>query len=105
MNLCLLHTEACELLNSYIFRNFVSSFVSYDVGYSINFVLELTKQTESMDLLNDQEGKKTVTVDQTDSSTVSVNRPAEPNTEDMELDEEQLDIISGGGDGNKLIIG
>ena len=58
-----------------------------------------------MDLLNDQKDKKTVIANQTDSSTVSGNRPAEPNTEDMELNEEQLDIISGGGDGNKLIIG
>lgn len=53
-----------------------------------------------MNVSNDQKGKKTVIVDQTDQSTVSVKLPpAEPNLEDMELDEEQLDIISGGGDG------
>ena len=51
-----------------------------------------------MDVLNDQKGKKTVTADQTSVSTVSVNPSAEPNTEDMELNEEQLDIISGGAD-------
>lgn len=56
-----------------------------------------------MDSLNDQKGKKTVTTDQTDSSIVSVNPPAEPNTEDMELNEEQLDIISGG-DASKFLI-
>lgn len=51
-----------------------------------------------MSAQNDQKGKKTVIIDQTDPSTASVNRPVEPNLEDMELDEEQLDIISGGGD-------
>lgn len=35
-------------------------------------------------------------VDQTDSSTVFINIPAEPNMDDMELDENQLDIVSGG---------
>lgn len=35
-------------------------------------------------------------VDQTDNSTVFINIPAEPNMEDMELDENQLDIVSGG---------
>ncbi|GAB3224826.1 hypothetical protein GCM10027423_60900 [Spirosoma arcticum] len=80
-----------------MFRNFVSLFVSYDIEYSVNFVLTLTKQTEIMNSLNDQKGEKTVTADQTNASTVSVHPPAEPNTEDMELNEEQLDIISGGG--------
>ncbi len=51
-----------------------------------------------MDVLNDHKDKQTVTADQTNASTVSINPPAEPNTEDMELNEEQLDIISGGGD-------
>ncbi len=41
-------------------------------------------------------GKNLAFVDQTDSSTIFVNIPAEPNMDDMELDEEQLDIISGG---------
>lgn len=52
-----------------------------------------------MSLLNDPKDKKTVVADQTESSTASVNLPVEPNIEDMELNEEQLDIISGGGDG------
>lgn len=55
-----------------------------------------------MELLNDQMNKKTVIADQTDSSTVSINPPAESNTEDMELNEEQLDIISGGGGVNNF---
>ncbi len=52
-----------------------------------------------MSLLNDPKDKKTVVADQTESSTASVNLPVEPNIEDMELNEEQLDVISGGGDG------
>lgn len=41
-------------------------------------------------------GKNLSFVDQTDSSTIFVNIPAEPNMEDMELTEEQLDVVSGG---------
>lgn len=40
--------------------------------------------------------KNLVFVDQTDSSTIFINIPAEPNLEDMELNEDQLDIVSGG---------
>lgn len=58
-----------------------------------------------MELLSDQKGKKTVIADQTDSSTVSVNPPAEPNLEDMELNEDQLDIISGGNGTNPFAKG
>lgn len=81
-----------------MFVRFVGSFVSSVTESSVNFVLKLAKQTKIMNAQNDQKDKKTVIADQTDPSTVSVNRPAEPNTEDMELDEEQLDIISGGAD-------
>jgi hypothetical protein len=42
------------------------------------------------------EGKSIAVVDQSNSSTIFINIPAEPNTEDMELNEEQLDAISGG---------
>lgn len=40
--------------------------------------------------------KKIAIVDQTDSSTIFVNLPAEKSTADVELNEEQLDIIAGG---------
>ncbi len=46
------------------------------------------------------EGKTLIVKDQTDTSTIYLNIPAEPNLEDMELSEEQLEIIAGGGDGN-----
>lgn len=42
------------------------------------------------------EGKNIAFVDQTDSSTIFVNIPAEVNMEDVELNEEQLDLVAGG---------
>jgi len=46
------------------------------------------------------DGKTIVVRDQTDASIVYINIPAEPNMDDMELNEEQLEIIAGGGDIN-----
>lgn len=46
--------------------------------------------------INLPEGKKISVVDQSDASTIFINLPAEPNSEDMELNEEQLNIVSGG---------
>jgi hypothetical protein len=43
------------------------------------------------------EGKTLVINDQTDSSKIYVNIPTEPNIEDIELTENQLEIIAGGG--------
>ena len=48
--------------------------------------------------INLPQGKKISFVDQTDPSTFFINIPAEPNMEDMELNEEQLDVVSGGRD-------
>jgi hypothetical protein len=42
------------------------------------------------------EGKNIAFVDQTDSSTIFINIPAELIMDDVELNEEQLDIIAGG---------
>ncbi len=42
------------------------------------------------------EGKTLVVKDQTDNSTVYINIPAEPNLDDIELNEEQLEAVSGG---------
>ncbi|MBB4807381.1 hypothetical protein HNP38_002685 [Chryseobacterium defluvii] len=46
--------------------------------------------------INLPEGKKISFVDQTDTSTIFITIPAEPDIEDMELDEELLDMVSGG---------
>ncbi|KAB7725721.1 NHLP leader peptide family natural product precursor [Rudanella paleaurantiibacter] len=43
------------------------------------------------------EGKSLVFLDQTDKSTIYVNIPAEPEIENMELTEEQLEAVAGGG--------
>ncbi|AYZ14353.1 NHLP leader peptide family RiPP precursor [Chryseobacterium arthrosphaerae] len=43
------------------------------------------------------EGKELVIVDQTDKSKVYVNIPAEPEIDNLELTEDQLEIIAGGG--------
>lgn len=44
------------------------------------------------------EGKTVEVSDQTNESVIYINIPAQPNTEDMELNEEQLEVIAGGGD-------
>jgi hypothetical protein len=49
------------------------------------------------------DGKKMVVCDQTDGSKIFINIPAEPNMDDMELTEEQLEIIAGGGDPGAVI--
>lgn len=43
------------------------------------------------------EGKELVIVDQTDKSKVYVNIPAEPEMDNLELTEDQLEAIAGGG--------
>ncbi|MCS3871397.1 ABC-type bacteriocin/lantibiotic exporter with double-glycine peptidase domain [Chryseobacterium ginsenosidimutans] len=43
------------------------------------------------------EGKELIVVDQTDKSKVYVNIPAEPEIDNIELTEDQLEIIAGGG--------
>ena len=47
-------------------------------------------------------GKTLVVRDQTDESTVYINIPAKLNLEDTELNEEQLEIIAGGGEDTPL---
>lgn len=47
---------------------------------------------------------KTIVVrDQTDASIVYINIPTEPNMDDMELNEEQLEIVAGGGEINDAV--
>jgi hypothetical protein len=44
------------------------------------------------------EGKSIVVQDQSDSSIIFINIPTEPDMDDMELNEDQLEYIAGGGD-------
>jgi len=46
--------------------------------------------------LNLPNGKQLVVRDQTDESTIYINIPAEKNLDDVELNEEQLEAVSGG---------
>lgn len=46
--------------------------------------------------VNIPEGKTLVVRDQTDETTVYINIPAEPTMEDVELNEEELEAVSGG---------
>ncbi|WP_415328992.1 NHLP leader peptide family RiPP precursor [Chryseobacterium sp. MMS23-Vi53] len=43
------------------------------------------------------EGKELVVADQSDNSKIFVNIPSEPDLENMELSEDQLEAIAGGG--------
>ncbi|MGF7219177.1 arginyl-tRNA synthetase [Spirosoma lacussanchae] len=45
------------------------------------------------------EGKRLVVRDQTDEATAYINIPAKQNTEDVELNEEQLESVAGGASG------
>jgi hypothetical protein len=47
--------------------------------------------------INLPEGKTLIIKDQTDESRVYINIPAEPKMDNMELSEEQLEAVSGGG--------
>lgn len=47
--------------------------------------------------INLPEGKSLIVKDQADASVVYINIPAEPKMEDLELNEEQLEVIAGGG--------
>lgn len=44
------------------------------------------------------EGVKLVVVDQTDPAYVHINIPAEPSLEDLQLTDDQLEAVAGGGD-------
>ncbi|GAA3522354.1 hypothetical protein GCM10022393_41130 [Aquimarina addita] len=46
--------------------------------------------------LNLPEGKSIMVRDQTDKAVVYINIPAEPNLDDLELNEEQLEAFAGG---------
>ena len=50
------------------------------------------------------EGKTFVVKDQSNESIIYFNIPAKPNMEDVELDDDQLDIVAGGGGTNSPII-
>lgn len=68
-----------------------SQFKSELVANPVAAIEKLTGQK-----LNLPQGKTLVVRDQTDESTVYINLPAKPNTEDLELNEDQLEAVAGG---------
>ena len=50
------------------------------------------------------EGKTFVVKDQSNATNIYFNIPAKPNMDDVELNEDQLDIVAGGGGTNSPII-
>ena len=58
--------------------------------------VEAIKSLTGMEV-NIPEGKRLVVVDQTDTSVLNVNIPPQPNMDDVELTEEQLEVVAGGG--------
>lgn len=48
--------------------------------------------------INLKKGNKIVVTDQSEKNTFYFNIPAKPNLEDIELTEEQLEMVAGGGD-------
>ena len=86
------------------FCRFICQFYQAECRQFCTVTRKSLKQTKTMNLQNNQNSQhnpanKAQNDDQMDSSTGPVTSPAEPDTDDMELNEEQLDIISGGGDG------
>lgn len=54
--------------------------------------------------VNLPKGKTIVVRDQTEETVVYINIPAQPNMDDVELNEEQLEIVAGGGNPTDPII-
>jgi len=71
-----------------------------DANFKQELIANPVKAIESLtgETLKLPEGKTIVVRDQTDDSVVYINIPAEPNMDDMELTEEQLEIVAGGGE-------
>lgn len=62
----------------------------------MNSPLEAIQQLTGKTLII-PEGKTFVVKDQSNESIIYFNIPAKPNMEDVELDDDQLDIVAGGG--------
>ncbi|RZS99442.1 TOMM propeptide domain-containing protein [Aquimarina brevivitae] len=74
--------------------SFKEKLINQPVPTIENFTGEQLKLTER---------KILVLTNPADNSTIEIEIPATPSIEDMELNEEQLDFISGGGDPGAII--
>jgi len=77
-----------------------------DSAFKENLIASPIKAIEELTgkCLNVPEGKTLVVRDQTDESIVYINIPARQSMDDVELTEEQLEIIAGGGNPTPPVI-
>ena len=94
-----------DLLNDQSFLQNLAKKVREDATFKKNLLENPLKAIESFSgyHLVLAQGKKIAIVDQTDPATIFINLPAEKSTEDVELNEEELDIVAGGGDGIVIV--
>ena len=76
---------------------------SFKENLIANPIPEIEKLTGEK--INVPTGKILVVIDQTDTDTIYLNLPPQPDFEDIELDEAQLEIIAGGGGVEPVITG
>ncbi len=93
MELTIEQKKSQELLQKIIYKAWEDeSFKQELIANPIEAIKNATG--EKVNLPND---KILIVKDQTCLSTIYINIPAEPNMEDIELNEEQLEFIAGGG--------
>ncbi|MCH2034312.1 MAG: NHLP leader peptide family RiPP precursor [Tenacibaculum sp.] len=68
-----------------------ASFKQELIDNPIDAIKKLTGETVKL-----PKGKRLIVKDQTDESLIYINIPAEPNMDDMELNEMQLEAVAGG---------
>ena len=71
-----------------------------DAGFKNELLADPAAAIEKMTgkKLNLPEGKTLVVRDQTDDSQIFINIPAQPNLDDVELNDDQLEVVAGGVD-------
>lgn len=89
-------TKTQELLQSVIQKSWE------DENFKQELIENPVKKIEELtgEKINLPEGKTIIVKDQTDEAIVYINIPAKLNLEDLELTEEQLEAVAGGGDEN-----
>jgi len=94
----LTNIEKMELSNDQKILDAIVKKAWGDPTFKINLITRPVATIESFlgHSIHLPEGKNIVFVDQTDSSTIFINIPAELDMDDVELNEEQLDVVSGG---------
>jgi len=93
MELTATQKKSQELLQTIITKSWEDeSFKQELIANPIDAIEKVTGER-----VNLPEDKTIIVKDQTDDSVVYINIPSEPKMEDLELSEEQLEVIAGGG--------